>query len=239
MQEIFRLIDETKMQHSTYSSRIIVVDDFYSDPDLVRKTVLEADGWVDFIGRSEGKAGRILTDNFFCDELAVGVCDIFGEEVVIDGNNNFFRATFAQGTAPVHVHRDSTYNVLVYLNPMEQRQGGTMFLSPKDPQMGLKDQYEAKYDINQWNVDAVIPLKYNRCIIFDAMIPHSRVNTFGDCLDNARLIQQMWICQIGTTNLVDVNNDVIEKYLKNNSVLTSGLSGSQIKEIEGVFGKPE
>jgi len=118
------------------------------------------------------------------------------------------------------IHYDSMvarYAAIVYLNPPDQCQGGTSFYRHRelgwdylpDPQStemlqalqqtGLRwDQILEKlkdegFDIEEkWEHVIHVPMRFNRCVIFDGRQFHARTGSFGTSLTDGRLTQNFF-----------------------------------------------
>ena len=190
---------------------LIVVDDFYPEPERVRAAALSADypeveGPLTFPGRNS--AQKFLPPGM--DEV---ISRIVGEKVVGSADprpsHGKFRITLAGEPSRYMVHVDP--NVLswvgvVYLNLPEQCRGGTRFFrhtglnSDRTPlseaelhAYGLESVAEVlKQDGNdpdKWEHIMTVPMRFNRLIMYRPWMWHSAGEAFGESLETGRLIQ--------------------------------------------------
>ena len=118
------------------------------------------------------------------------------------------------------IHFDSMvtrYAAIVYLNEPEQCEGGTAFYrhretgwddvpdldsiawnhaltsTSKTPETLLKTFEADGFEIDsKWDQLSVVPMRFNRCIIFDSRQFHARLGGFGRSNDDGRLTQNFF-----------------------------------------------
>lgn len=125
----------------------------------------------------------------------------------------FFRRYMKDEVKETFIHPDAEIGqitALLYLNEPKQCFGGTAFWKHKlykwhmqpfihelEP-LGLKDEpklwksiLEDGFDESKWKMVDYIPMLYNRLIVFDSRLFHSRYpkTSFGSTIDNARLVK--------------------------------------------------
>lgn len=118
------------------------------------------------------------------------------------------------------IHFDSMvtrYAGIVYLNPPEQCDGGTAFYRHKETKWELLPDFESPswnevtkrtgkrfdtiletlredgYKVNEkWDLLLQVPMRFNRCIVFDSRQFHARVSGFGKSQSDGRLTQNFF-----------------------------------------------
>lgn len=189
----------------------VVVDDFYPDPQAVRRAALrldypEVEGPRTFPGRTS--AGRIEPPQF--DAVA---SQLVGERV--EGLKRpaayhcHFRITLAEETGRYHAHVDPSglaWVGVVYLSLPEHCQGGTVFFrhralgldrTPHEQsaltRLGVGSLAELLArdgpDPAAWEETTRLAMRFNRAVFYRPWLWHSAGPGFGDGPENARLIQ--------------------------------------------------
>ena len=170
---------------------VIIVDDFYEDPDKIRKIALSEN--YNVIGNYPG--GR--TKSFATDEIKKRFEMIVGKQIVYwpDEYNGAYQITNKDHKS--WIHRDETnYSAIIYLTPNAPPNSGTVLYKHKAS--GLRytsnSDEDSLLDSNSQNMDAweqldVIGNVYNRCIIFNGKHSHKSNVYFGDTKENSRLFQ--------------------------------------------------
>ena len=126
------------------------------------------------------------------------------------------------------IHYDSMvtrYAGILYLNLAEQCDGGTAFYRHKEtgweslPEISSPKWYEAtlrtgkQFDIllktlqhdgfdvdKKWDLVSQVPMRFNRCILFDSSQFHARIGSFGNSPSDGRLTQNFFF------NILDLKN---------------------------------
>lgn len=192
---------------------LIVVDDFYVDPLLIRRKALAEDyppvtGQRTFPGRNSARP-------FLPPQFDRAVSTLVGEAVVDCARprsfHGHFRITLAGEESRYLVHVDPSFLYwvgVVYLSLPEDCRGGTSFYrhkalaSDRTPltQAELAPQGVADVaallqrdgrDPACWERVMTVPMRFNRLILYRPWLWHSAEPGFGDRPDNARLIQAL------------------------------------------------
>lgn len=194
---------------------LIVVDDFYDDPEEVRAEALSLE--YPITGRFPGRNSA----NHRVRESLERVSRVLRKRIVCNVQNRdltFFRLTRGsdQGSCDIHVDHAGWAGVC-YLNPPEQCHGGTSFFRHRttgltrwptpgqaarlmeegvvppsaDPRVDPLAHYfvqEGKVREN-WEEVCAVPMAYNRCIFYDAKQFHTITSWsgFGDTPETSRL----------------------------------------------------
>lgn len=170
---------------------IIVIDNFFKDPDAVRKFALAQEYPV--AGNYPGKR----TKSFATEDMKQLFTQITGKSIRYwpDGYNGSFQYTTQDMSS--WIHRDLTdYGAIIYLTPNAPLNSGTTFYQHKTlqldecPDAKLSDRlYEDSRNYDAWDIVDQVSNKYNRLIIFNGRRSHSSTGYFGDSLTTGRLFQ--------------------------------------------------
>lgn len=197
--------------------KIIVIDNFYSNPDNVRSIALKADYETD--RHNKNWPGMNSCSTFFGEQLIEGFRKITGENIVHSNDNKsgFFRLT----------EKGAAYKQLIHFDPNpRQVWAGVWYGTPiKDEEIqntcGTKFWYHKRLNISRmpaleedrmklgfyghnemrdfmqtegldrslWECHKNIEYKYNRLVLFRPWFWHSIAGMFGDSKETARLVQ--------------------------------------------------
>jgi len=184
------------------SKSLIIVDNFYNDPDIIRDYVIKK---VKF-DYSEYHTGKRSLDRFILEGTKEKFEELLGCPILNWNHPNYANGKFQYCTSYDHVvyHIDTqNYAAMVYLTPDAPLQTGTASYRSKltgatrfdNGETGELYQKTFKgvsnelnfYDKTSWEeVDRVANV-YNRLVMFDSKRLHSATEYFGDALENARL----------------------------------------------------
>jgi putative lipoic acid-binding regulatory protein len=191
----------------------IVIDNFFSDPDKERTAAIEADYTnIDHDGYSYPGMVQISDP----DSVKKIVSEL-GESMP-KAVTTIYRRYLPHDVQATYIHNDSnigTYSAVVFLNTAEQCEGsGLAFWQHKETgwygqptaqefaPTGLVDSpalwqgmVEQGMDERRWNLVAAVPMKYNRCVVFDSSKYHSRYpqQAIGEDVTTSRLIKVFFL----------------------------------------------
>jgi hypothetical protein len=184
---------------------LVVMENFYSDPDAVRRYALS----LEFVDDQRYKGRRTGVRPIFpgtkeCFERALGRRIIHWEDFTFNG---VFQYCIAQDSLVYHCDAQS-YAAMVYLSPDAPAETGTSFFrhrksglsrdpTPADcarlgkPRSALLDDMFGgnHYDRTPWELLDTVGNVYNRLVIFDAKRVHAAAGYSGDSKENGRLFQ--------------------------------------------------
>ena len=178
---------------------LVVIDDFYNDPDAVRDFALTRN----FVPRGEhGAIGHRTLDHYHFEGVKERFENILGGKMITGEKlggweyqtNGVFQHCMAED--PFVIHADAQqWAAMVYLTPNAPPQCGTSMYRHKESgldSIGPDDWNLFKgnfYDATPFDLVDKIGNKYNRCVIMDAKLIHAASEYFGDSMMNDRLFQ--------------------------------------------------
>jgi len=199
-----KLEKKTKFQLSVNQNNTSwIVDNFYENPDEVRKFALEQSYLEGGIGR--GFIGRRTEQQFLFPGLKEKFEEIMGRRITeweSHGMNGRFQVAWAG--EPLVYHCDSQqWGGMLYLTPDAPYQCGTTLYAHK--QTRARTYYEEGWDVAWKDIPGdphldgtsfepvdVLGNVYNRLVIFDASAIHSASQYFGTVMENSRLWQMFF-----------------------------------------------
>jgi len=179
---------------------IVVVDNFYMQPDLVRSYAIHNLTYSE----SDYHKGKRSDTSFILNGTLERFQDILGKTIYNWNHPNYANGRFQYCTAtdPIVYHVDSqNYAAMVYLTPDAPLQSGTATYKSiytnktKYQEAGGADYEKAFkgrssglnfYDKTSFELVDNIANVYNRLVLFDAKNIHAAVNYFGDTKENSR-----------------------------------------------------
>ena len=187
---------------------IIVVENFYQDPDLVREVAMNQ---LDF-SPSDYHKGERATTRFVLDGTKEKLESIIGKEITNWNHASYANGIFQFCTAdqPIVYHVDSqTYAGVVFLTPDAPPESGTSFFRSKftgeykyageardtqsyvDCFKGNSDNMNFYDSTNFEKIDEIGNV-YNRLALWDASTIHAASTYFGDAIHNARFFHMFF-----------------------------------------------
>lgn len=191
---------------------VIVVDDFYDDVDEIRNLAMR-------VTYPEGQekayySGKNSREALINEGIVNAMSTIVAHPLVpeLHSPNGNFRIGL-KGDQPrhdIHVDPFRDWAGIVYLTLPEHCEGGTAFwrhktlgveFMPRDPaeyaRYGYRDYEDMRVglaetdglDRSKWEMTMMVPMRYNRLILFRPWMWHSHTHNFGDAIENGRLIQ--------------------------------------------------
>jgi len=177
--------------NSSSSKRMFIVDNFYSNPDAVRRFALAQE----FTDDTRWYKGMRTTTTFRTPEIKRRFEAIIGEKIVDfeQGFNGVFQLMRAEDKQVYH-YDTQKWAAMIYLTPDAPIESGTRLHRSKNNGTRHRDQPEADdafrgnfYDSTQFDNCDIAGNIYNRLVIMDAGSFHSAGPYFGDCPENGRL----------------------------------------------------
>lgn len=193
---------------------LIVVDDFLDDPYALRNAALR-------LNYPEVKAtypGRNSVERINLDGLNSEVSRLVGEPLVPMTHNQAHgkcRIALGSDTGTAKVHVDgSHWSGILYLSKPEDCRGGTEFFrhiptnterAPYSDKESLEKfgapsakQWVADLlerdtaDDSKWELTMRVPMRFNRLVLLRPWLWHTAGESFGDSMENGRLIYLMF-----------------------------------------------
>lgn len=203
-------------QYFDITQRYYIVDNFYTNPDEIRRLALS----MEKNDNTDGNYAGVMTkDSFLTQEHLDVLSRIVGEQVTPStGFTGKFRFTLGHEKHKQDIHFDPGENNcawagVIYLTPNVSDIEGTIFWKHK--RTGLEDiprTFEGinKYgwqgiddlkifletegtDYSLWEKTLQVPYRYNRLILFRPWMFHSPGPAFGNSLETARSIQTFFL----------------------------------------------
>jgi len=194
---------------------LIVIDDFYADPDKVRNIALNAEY------RNVQKLnypGYQTVNAFVSEALKKKLGKLIGKPIEIhmeDVTFGKFRIMLKESTSRLKVHLDraSDWTGVLYLTPQENCQGGTAFYRHRETGLDgpVGDEESKRFGHENWEnlEEAIIErdtlrdaaweetmfvgMKYNRLVLFrGGELFHSHTRSFGQCKESGRMTQNFF-----------------------------------------------
>lgn len=193
-------------------NRVIIVDDFYDDPLLIRNRILAQATW-DFTKRAY--SGFNSLERFEQDYARETISNIMGVEIQLQNNQLFgvARITPEGNYDRGYIHIDRLdWNGIVYLNPegLYPESNGTCIWQHKETGVlecskdldevrktfktfdkTVGGSVEETRDTSKWDLVLKIDGKFNRLALINAKLWHSAepMNGFGSTKEDCRLVQ--------------------------------------------------
>lgn len=170
--------------------KLIIVDDFYVNPDQVREYALSQPFTV------RGNFPGLRTAPYLPDDLknainfwmapAGGVTDWLEHS----GYTGAFQIATAQDRTWIHADHYNMWAGVCYLTPDAPYTGGTgLYRHKESGQFHRTDKDYEGYDYTKWDLFDRIGNKYNRLILYRGDLFHASLDYFGDSPKNGRLFQ--------------------------------------------------
>jgi hypothetical protein len=183
---------------------LIIVDDFYADPDLIRNYAMNNLNFE----HSNYHKGKRSADRFILEGTKEKFEQIIGRKVTNWNHEKYANGVFQYCTSqdPIVYHVDTqTYAAMVFLTPDAPLETGTAFYKSKVTGAiefsGEFDQEEFNktfkgvsnelnfFDKTQYELMDTAANVYNRLVLFNAKRIHAATQYFGDAIENARFFQ--------------------------------------------------
>jgi hypothetical protein len=193
---------------------ILIIDRFYDDADVVRQRALG----FDFPTPAQAKnyPGRNSVQTFLPEGIDDVVSRLVHEPVESCqvAEHGRFRSTLASEEEDrgyyVHIDGDAHWSGILFLSPDEYCQGGTEFYRHREhaidrtyitdaearahgwdscSEFAIRTIQEDGNDLSKWEHLMTVPMRFNRLIIFRPWFWHTAGKSFGDTLENSRLVQ--------------------------------------------------
>lgn len=191
-------------------TNLIIVDNFYKDPHLIREFALSRDS---FAPHAEYHKGQRTEESFRPDGVKGAISKLLNKKIKnweTHGANGVFQFCTAEDSLVYHVDTQS-YAAVVFLTPDAPPESGTTFYrskinglreSPTDKESKrlnkTKGQLSSEifkngfYDKTQFEVVDVVGNVFNRLVVWDAKLIHAASEYFGNNKENSRLFHMFF-----------------------------------------------
>lgn len=175
-------------------TNLIIIDDFYANPDSVRQYALSQQFAV------SGNYPGLRTKPYLPDDLkssiqhiilnAGGIVTNWFEE---SGYTGAFQMCTAKDRTWIHADSFNTWAGVCYLNPDAPVSAGTALYRWKETKSYERTNNDAPqldgYDNTKWEMTDYVSNKYNRLVLYRGNLYHASLDYFGDNIKNGRLFQ--------------------------------------------------
>lgn len=181
------------LENRKINPNIIVIDDFYKNPDNVRKFALSHN--IENLGNYPGKRTKTYPTYEIKHKLQ-SIMKPHGEITVFEmenfrTSNGSFQLTTSKDRSWIHIDHNenlpTNWAGVLYLTPDAPLSSGTNIYKFKDLQKYNENDYSQ--DMTKWYLLDSIGNVYNRLILFNAKQYHMSGDYFGLTQDDARLTQ--------------------------------------------------
>jgi hypothetical protein len=169
---------------------MMVIDNFYSNPDAVRNYALEQEFLV------KGNYPGVRTTPYLPDDVKDCISYWMGFAGPVTswfentGYTGAFQLTTAQDRTWIHADHHNMWAGVCYLTPDAPHTGGTgLYRHKPSGEFKRTNSDHEGYDYTKWDLFDKVGNKYNRLIIYRGDLFHASIDYFGDNLHNGRLFQ--------------------------------------------------
>lgn len=182
---------------------LLIVDDFYVDPDFVRNYALSQD--FEVTGNYPGRRTKPFLNFSIKDTVQKIINDAGGE--IIDWNTTIYNGSFQFATSRdrswIHADQTTTWAGVCYLTPNAPVTAGTalfkhkatgFFSTPLNADGSynldlLAEINKDSQDFTKWEMTDRVANVYNRLVLYRGDHFHCSMDYFGQNLQDARLFQ--------------------------------------------------
>lgn len=175
-------------------TKLIVVDDFYGNPDAVRNYALQQKFEV------SGNYPGFRTKPYLPEDLKLslqGIMQHAGGKITHwfedSGYTGAFQICISTDRTWIHADSFNTWAAVCYLNPDPPLSAGTALYRWKETKQYERTDNNAPhldgYDKTKWEMADYVSNKYNRIVIYRGNLYHASVDYFGTSIETGRLFQ--------------------------------------------------
>lgn len=172
-------------------SNIIIIDDFYSNPDLVRNFALSQS--FDILGNYPGsRTTSFLTEDVknIIQRIVMPHGGNITEWFTQDGFSGSFHIDTSRDRGIIHIDPFNTWGGICYLTPNAPPTGGLGIYRHRATGNYFADDKPYEFqDVTKWDLIDVIANKYNRLVLYKNKMFHSNMDYFGSGPEDGRLAQ--------------------------------------------------
>lgn len=174
-------------------TNLIIIDNFYGNPDSVREFALQQDFGLQ--GNYPGLRTKSCMTQSVKDSIQSIVWNVAGEVTEWherDGLTGSFEMATSANRSWIHTDHFNSWAGICYLTPNAPISGGTgLFQYRANGAMRaaeLDEQYDAQ-DMTKWQLCDVIANRYNRLALYRGDLFHTSLDYFGNDMQTGRLFQ--------------------------------------------------
>lgn len=178
-------------------TNVIIVDNFYSNPDGVRSFALQQT--FDVTGNYPGKRTKTCLNQGTKDAVQTVLWNAAGKVTdwhEKDGLSGSFQITTAQDRSWIHTDHHNTWAGVVYLTPNAPLSGGTGLFRHRSTGARHANEITENYnalDQTKWECVDRIGNIYNRLILYRSNMFHTSLDYFGSGPEDGRLFQLFFL----------------------------------------------
>lgn len=179
-------------------TNLIVIDDFYQEPDEVRQFALQQEFNV------SGNYPGLRTQSFLNDNVKNAIQHLVYSHAgrVLDWGGEYtgaFQIATSADRTWIHADKYTTWAGVCYLTPDAPLSAGTAFYQHNEKGIYKDDgaEYPEGQDYTKWTKTDVIANRYNRLILYRGDIFHASLDYFGYNLETGRLFQTFFFTTEG------------------------------------------
>lgn len=200
----------------TVNKKIIIVDNFYSDPDAVRALAINS---VYVSGAKYNYPGYQSSKRFVTNEIKEKFEELIGKQIDTESLERFtfgaFRIITKETGSMPKVHADTVIDWagLIFLTPNAPMECGVGFYKHKETglegpptdeyarELGFEDanEFEEKIvrrdmaDLSKWDLHSFVGPVYNRLVLFrGGDLYHAPMSGLGESTDDSRITQNFF-----------------------------------------------
>lgn len=179
-------------------TNVIIIDDFYNNPDEVREFALSQT--FDVTGNWPGSRTKTFLNESTKEGLQGILQNAAGKITAwnsTDGLTGSFQLTTSLDRSWVHVDNFNSWAGVLYLTPDAPVSGGTGLFKRKKTNSMFDDgdflENGESQDMTKWELVDHIGNKYNRLVLYRGNIWHTSMDYFGNSKENGRLFQLFFL----------------------------------------------
>lgn len=178
-------------------TNLIIIDDFYSNPESVRSFALQQEFEVQ--GNFPGLRTKSFLTQDVKDAIQSVIWNVAGEVTdwhEADGLTGSFELATSKNRSWVHTDHFNSWAAICYLTPDAPLSGGTGLFQYKENNARTSEELAEPYDsqdMTKWQLCDVIANRYNRLAIYRSNQFHTSLDYFGSDINDGRIFQLFFI----------------------------------------------
>lgn len=177
--------------------QLAVIDDFFDQPDSIRKTIIETSMGDEVASDGVSYPGIVKMSDAMQAFISGKFDDLYGKKFEL--KLMFARHSYSDMSPPSWAHSDLNmcqYIGLIYLNPFDYPHDGTHLVRHRSTKLETHPENDEQVEIlksdsnyrSLWDITHTIPSKYNRLLVLNALSLHAAGQGFGTNRINSRLV---------------------------------------------------